>query len=213
MHPREPDHPPSGDYCDLTDAQIMRKAAAGNLDAFDVLVRRHQGAVFNVAAKMLGDISTAEDITQQVFIRIYRNAGTYQPSAKFTTWIFTIVRNLVFNECARRKRRRGWFSMDAPLLGEGAESEEYPDERAANAGAQTAQRELEAEVEKALAALPENQRLAIVMLRDENASYEQVAQVLGVSLSSVKSLVFRARETLRQKLSKYLSATSHGQEG
>lgn len=182
------------------DFALMERIAAGDHEAFRQLVERHQNAVIGTVTKMLGNPSDAEDIAQQVFLRIWRNARHYRPDAKFTTYIFTITRNLVFNESRRRGRKKE-VSSD--------EREETSHHRLADSpdrqpDCALLQAELQQAVDAAIAALPETQRLAVVLRRYEQCSYEEIASVLHLSVSAIKSLLFRARTTLREALSGYL---------
>lgn len=182
------------------DFQLMARIGAGDHRAFRELVERHQNAVIGTVAKMLGNASEAEDIAQQVFLRVWRHAKRYRPEAKFTTYLFTITRNLVFNE-TRRKGRKKEVSSDEREENSGftiADRQEYrPDE-------ELLQGELQNAVDAAIAGLPETQRLAVVLRQYEQLSYEEIAAVLGLSVSAVKSLLFRARTTLRDSLAGYL---------
>ena len=185
---------------DDSDFALMERIGAGDHTAFRQLVERHQHAVIGTVAKMLGNASESEDIAQQVFLRIWRHAKRYRPEAKFTTYLFTITRNLVFNE-TRRKSRKKEVSSDEreenshQLIA--ANPDRQPD-------AEILQAELQGAVDAAIAALPETQRLAVVLRRYEQLSYEEIAGVLDLSVSAVKSLLFRARTTLRETLSGYL---------
>jgi RNA polymerase sigma-70 factor, ECF subfamily len=196
----EPDQTsPSHDGCEL-DHALMVKIGAGDHAAFRELVERHQNAVIGTVAKMLGNPTEAEDIAQQVFLRIWRNAKRYRPEAKFTTYLFTITRNLVFNESRRRSRKKEVSSDEreenSNLLVE-ANPDRQPD-------AELLQAELQRKVDEAIASLPESQRMAVVLRRYEQLSYEEIAAVLELSVSAVKSLLFRARTALREALSEYL---------
>ena len=183
------------------DFALMKRIAAADHRAFSQLVERHQNAVIGTVAKMLGNPSEAEDIAQQVFLRVWCHAKRYRPDAKFTTYLFTITRNLVFNESRRRSRKKE-VSSD--------EREENSNQRiAANPDrqpdAELLQAELQNAVDSAIAALPETQRMAVVLHRYEQLSYEEIADVLDLSVSAIKSLLFRARATLRESLSAYLN--------
>lgn len=183
------------------DHMLMQRIAMGDHDAFATLIERHQDMVVGTVAKMLGNASEAEDISQQVFLRIWKSAKRYKPSAKFTTFLFTITRNLVFNEVRRRKRRNEVSSDEREENShlEISDSDEYRPDR------EMERQELTKVVDKAIAALPEQQRLAVVLRRYEQMPYEDIAEVLGISLSAVKSQLFRARTTLRESLGSYLS--------
>lgn len=188
------------------DFELMARIGNGDHAAFRQLVERHQNTVIGTVAKMLGNPSDAEDISQQVFLRIWRNARRYRPDAKFTTYLFTITRNLVFNETRRRGRKKE-VSADEREENSHHQIEASPDHRP---DAELLQAELQAAVDAAIVALPESQRMAVVMRRYEQLSYEEIAAVLGLSVSAVKSLLFRARSALRDSLSAYLEEPAGG---
>ena len=178
----------------------MRLDAGGDTVAFEQLVERHQTLVAGTVARMLGSNSDVEDIAQQVFIRVWKSAGRYVARAKFTTWLLKITRNLVFNEMRRAKRH-----PHVPMQIE-PEAEEIPlkDEATATPDAILLEAELQGAIEKAIALLPETQRMALVLRRYEELSYEEIADVLDLSVPAVKSLLFRARTELRERLKDYL---------
>jgi RNA polymerase sigma-70 factor (ECF subfamily) len=182
------------------DFTLMARIAAGDHEAFRQLVERHQNAVIGTVAKMLGNPSDAEDIAQQVFLRIWCNAKRYHPDAKFTTYIFTITRHLVFNETRRRSRKKE-VSSDAHEDHSNYLLEDRPDR---HPDAELLQAELQQAVDAAIASLPEVQRMAVVLRRYEQLSYEEIAEVLKLTVSAVKSLLFRARATLRDRMRGYL---------
>lgn len=183
------------------DVALMLRAKDGDLQAFEEVVRIHQHAVFGTAAKMLGSESDAEDIAQLVFVRAWRSAHRYVPTAKVSTWLMTITRNLVFNECRRKKSAR-----QSPLeTGEGDLHSMIADSSQRPADEIVRDAELVAAVDAAIAALPEKARLAVVLRRYEEKSYEEIAAILGISLPAVKSLLFRAREELKERLKNYLT--------
>ena len=188
----------SGD--DAEDVRLMRLVAGGDTAAFEQLIERHQTLVAGTVARMLGSNSDVEDIAQQVFIRVWKSAGRYVARAKFTTWLLKITRNLVFNEMRRAKRHPHLPVQIEP------EAEEMPlkDEATATPDATLLQAELQAEIEKAIMLLPDTQRMALVLRRYEELSYEEIADVLDLSVPAVKSLLFRARTELRERLKDYL---------
>jgi RNA polymerase sigma-70 factor (ECF subfamily) len=195
----DPDAPArSGD--DAEDVRLMRLVAGGDTTAFEQLIERHQTLVAGTVARMLGSNSDVEDIAQQVFIRVWKSAGRYVARAKFTTWLLKITRNLVFNEMRRAKRHPHLPVQIDP------EAEEMPlkDEVTATPDATLLQVELQAEIEKAIMLLPDTQRMALVLRRYEELSYEEIADVLDLSVPAVKSLLFRARTELRERLKNYL---------
>lgn len=185
---------------DAEDVRLMRLVARGDTSAFEEVIARHQALVAGTAARMLGSNSDVEDIAQQVFIRVWKSARRYVPRAKFTTWLLKITRNLVFNELRRAKRR-----AQVPLQSEpGAEEIPLKDETNPAPDASLLDDELQRAIEEAIMQLPESQRMALVLRRYEQLSYEQIAEVLDLSVPAVKSVLFRARTELRTRLSKYL---------
>jgi len=196
----------SGDS-DAHDKALMVRIAGGDEEALRDLVEKHQGAVYGTIAKMLGDPVEAQDLAQQVFVRVYRAAGSYRAAAQFKTWMFTIVRNLVFNE-HRRRSRATFVSLHAPEnesgSPRGSPDLDLPDLANKTPGENMLQHEMLRKVNEAILALPEQQRLAIVLRRYDEFSYEQIAEILKTSVPATKSLLFRARETLRLALRDYL---------
>ena len=194
--------PPGRTPEDAEDIRLMALVGAGDEKAFEQLVERHQRLVVGTVGRMLATGSDAEDIAQQVFVRVWKNAKRYEPRAKFTTWLLKITRNLVFNELRRRSRH-----PQVPLQSE-TEEEERPlkDEHAVAPDASLLEHELQEAVDAAIAELPETQRMAVILRRYEELSYEEIAEALDQSVSAVKSLLFRARTELRQSLQRYLSS-------
>ena len=192
---------------DEQDILWMMRARAGDRAAFGELVECHQQRVVGTVARMLGaDPTDAEDIGQQVFLRVWKSAARYEPTAKFTTWLYTITRNLVFNELRRRKHRPV-ASLDAePADHAAADSVRLQDHHAPAPDATLLEAELQQAISAAIAVLPEAQRLAVVLRRYEELSYEEIAGVLHLSVPAVKSLLFRARILLRERLARYLEA-------
>lgn len=172
----------------------MARIRDGDMEAFRCLVEAHQARVVGTISKMLGSDAEAEDLAQQVFIRIWKSAPRYRPTAKFTTWLFRITRNLVFNEL-RRKRH---FVDQADEMPEPAERRDQEPDKVLMEG------ELQSAIQNAIDQLPESQRLAIIMRRYEGMAYEEIAAVMGTTVPAVKSILFRARAELRERLEKYL---------
>lgn len=197
--PSPPDHRENDDEIDVA---LMMRVKEGDEGAFQELVERHQGMVIGTVTKMLGSTNDSEDIAQQVFIRLWKSAPRYKVKAKFTTFLYTIMRNLVYNESSRRSRKKessiNEREDDFHLQAEDTQNK-TPDD-------QVLQDELQAAVDKAIADLPEKQRLAVIMRRYDNRPYEEIAQVLDLSVSAVKSQLFRARTVLRESLQQYLDA-------
>jgi RNA polymerase sigma-70 factor (ECF subfamily) len=188
------------------DAALMLRVKQGDAAAFTQLVGKYKQPVMNLVWRTVRDETEAEDIAQNVFVQAWKSAPRYQATAKFSTWLFTIARNLCLNEFRRRSRHPAESldqmrddSDDQPLF-------QVEDKRIRGAQAELLQGELEHKVDAALAALPENQRVALALCRQEELSYEEIAEVLGCSLSATKSLIHRARETLKARLKPYLQS-------
>ncbi len=194
----DPSHSPSEDEKDIA---LMLQVKVGNHEAFQQLLERHQNAVIGTVTKMLGNHSESEDIAQQVFIRLWKAAPNYQVKAKFTTFLYTITRHLVFNESRRRAKHRAQSveqQEEDNHLSLAVDPSLTPNKEALY-------QELKDSIEHAIESLPETQRLAVILRRYENLSYEEIASILDLSISAVKSHLFRARTNLREQLSNYLS--------
>jgi RNA polymerase sigma-70 factor (ECF subfamily) len=190
------------------DASLMLRVKGGDTEAFAELVDKYKQPVMNLVFRLLRDAAEAEDLAQNVFVQVHKSTHRYEVSARFSTWLFTIARNLCLNEIRRRSRHPA-DSLDASY----SDSEEQParqfeDRKAFSAPDALLRRELEQKIEQALAELPENQRMAVLLCRQEELSYEEIAKVLGCSLSATKSLIHRGRETLKQRLKPYLRTGS-----
>ena len=186
------------------DAALMLRVKRGDREAFARLVEKYKQPVMNLTGRMLRDETEAEDLAQAVFLQVYKSARNYEKKAKFTTWLFTIARNLCLNEIRRRTRHPAESfdqphpsQEDQPLL-------QVEDKRTYSPPDTLLQRELAKKVDEALAELPENQRTALLLCRQEELSYDEIAEVLGCSLAATKSLIHRGRETLKQRLKPYL---------
>jgi RNA polymerase sigma-70 factor, ECF subfamily len=176
----------------------MRRVASGDDGAFRMIVERHQHLVIATITRMIGS-AEAEDLAQQVFINVWKSAPRWRPEAKFTTWLLTIAKRLVFNESRRRGRAR--------LIPQSHQSDEEPADTADGSlgpDKRLLEDELHLAIDEALSSLPEKERLAVVLRRYEELPYEEIAVVLSLSLPAVKSLLFRARNMLREKLAPYL---------
>ncbi len=189
-----------GDDNDMLDRQLMlRLRDFRDETALRCLMERYKAPVYAMAYRMLGNTADAEELTQLTFIRVWKAAPDYQPSARFTTWLFTIVRHLVFNE-SRRKKRKPTDSLSA-----WEEEGHHPGTEATSSpDAHLQQKELEQVVNRALRQLAPKARMAVQLRRFQEMSYEEIAEVLNLSLSATKSLLFRARQELREALSAYL---------
>lgn len=184
------------------DAELMLRVKNGDITAFESLVDKYKQPIINLLYRMLHDVEEAEDLAQNVFVRAYQSANRYEVTAKFSTWLFTIARRLCLNELRRRGRH------PAESLEASQENDESPkqfeDAKTFSPPDQFLHRELEQKIQEALHDLPEKQRIAILMCRSDEHSYEEIAKTLECSVSATKSLIHRGRETLKEKLKPYL---------
>lgn len=186
------------------DAALMLRVKQGDTDAFAGLVEKYKQPVMNLAFRTLRDVTEAEDLAQNVFLQAWKSSGRYEATAKFSTWLFTIARNLCLNEIRRRSRHPAESLDQTRDDNENQPLFQIEDHRQASTPDQLLRGELESKVSEAISSLPENQRIALMLCREEELSYEEIAEVLGCSLSATKSLIHRARETLKQTLKPYL---------
>jgi RNA polymerase sigma-70 factor, ECF subfamily len=194
------------------DAALMLRVKQGDSGAFAELVDKYKLPVLNLIYRMVRDATEAEDIAQSVFVQVFKSASRYEVASKFSTWLFTIARNLSLNEIRRRSRHPA-DSIDAARPDqEDQPLQQYEDKATVPPPDRLLHSELELKIEEALAALPENQRTAILLCRQDELSYEDIAKVVGCSLSATKSLIHRGRETLKQKLKPYLRSGQWGSE-
>lgn len=190
---------------ELTDAALMERTKLGERVAFEELVARYRQPVMNLARRTVNDATEAEDLAQTVFVQAYKAAGRYRPTAKFSTWLFTIARNLCLNEIRRRSRHPA-ESMDACLESDDGEyARQFEDRTVVGPDTDAQRAELYRKIDEAIYELPETQRTAILLCREGELTYEDIAAVLNTSVSAVKSLIFRGRETLKRRLKPYLS--------
>jgi len=174
----------------------MLRYQAGDEGAFDELVECYAPRVFALLTRFLGPVGLREDLVQEVFLRVIRARREYRPEARFSTWLYRIVFNLSVNETQRRKPGASLDDDEGTFL--------RADERVEPPGSALERADLVASVQAALASLPERQRMAIVLAKYEELPYEEVGRVLGTSEKAVKSMIHRARETLRARLGSFL---------
>ena len=182
----------------------MTRVREGDQQAFEELVRKYQQPVMSFVTRTLRDPAEAEDVAQHTFVQVWKAAHRYQTSARFTTWLFTIARNLCLNEIRRRARHPADSLEGTDSEEEGLPARQHADPAALAPPAALVREELTQLVEEAIQDLPENQRTALLLCREEEMSYEEIAQILDTTLSATKSLIFRGRETLKQRLKPYL---------
>ena len=187
-----------------SDTALMARVMEGDLAAFERLVDKYKQPITNFLSRSLGDPTEAEDLAQNVFVQVFKSANRYQLPAKFSTWLFTIARNLCLNEFRRRSRHRADSLDHRPSELSEPPHPQLEDARFPLAPDALLHSELIQKIEEALAALPDPQRTALLLLREEDMSYEAIAAVLGTSLPATKSLIHRGREKLKHTLLPYL---------
>lgn len=175
----------------LREAELVSAALAGDQVAWRALYLAHKEFVYRTAVRFLGDPAAARDLSQDVFVELLAHPGRYRPAARFRTWLYRVVANRCLNERAKVGNARRADASDA--LRAVPDAGGSPEERLGRA-------EERARVRSAIASLPERQRLAIVLSRFEGLSYEEIAAALETTVSSVESLLFRARENLARAL-------------
>lgn len=176
---------------------------AGDEAAFDELVHTYSGQVYALLTRFLGQASAREDLVQEVFLRVIRSRRRYQATARFSTWLYRIV----FNLCVNERERRGGHELSLERTGRSDEDDprgELEDEGAPRPEAGLEREDVVQAVRSAIGALPENQRMALILAKYQEQSHAEIALVLGSSEKAVKSLVHRARETLRERLRPFL---------
>jgi RNA polymerase sigma-70 factor, ECF subfamily len=187
-----------------SDAEIMLRVKTGDQSAFNYLVQKYRRPMLSFMYRMARNAAAAEDLAQEVFLRVYRSRETYEASAKFTTWLYRIATNLAVNHArdTRHERPEVQISLDEPDEETGT-TFEVPD-GTMNAEQQIVRRERMLAIRKKVEALPDQQRLAVIMHKYQQMDYKQIADVLKKSESATKSLLFRAYETLREQLKEFL---------
>jgi len=171
---------------ELTDFQVVERIQSGDDEAFDELMRRYKRPIINFIYRMLGDAGDADDVAQEVFVRLHRHIGEYLPRTKFSTWLFALARNAALDRLRWRKRH-----PSEPL-------DSVPEPVSMSREIQT--REIGEHIAAAVAQLPEDQRTAIVLAEYHGMSYAEMAAIMRCSEKSVESRLYRAKQTLRERL-------------
>src|SRR6266704_1500969 len=194
-----------------SDVQLMLDVKAGDQQSFELLLQRYRTPLVNFLYRMVRSREQAEDLAQEVFLRVYRAREDYEPSAKFTTWLFRIATNLALNSLRDHRYQKLEISMDAPIVAD-AEGDERPFEVADKHP--TVEQELVEEERKkmirhAIEKLPEKQRAAVLLHKYQELDYAEIAKILSCSESALKSLLFRAYEVLRVELAPLVARPKH----
>ena len=179
------------------DAELMLRVKDGDGASFGLLLEKHRSAVIHFLYRMVQSHAIAEELAQEVFLRVYRSRGTYEPTAKFTTWLFRIATHLALNWLRDGKHERSQERLDD--TGDDMPARQVSDRKPSVEHTMVYQVKIE-EIRRAISMLPEKQRAAVLMHKYQEMEYSQIARVLSCSESAVKSLLFRAYETLRMRL-------------
>jgi RNA polymerase sigma-70 factor (ECF subfamily) len=188
----------------LSDAEIMLRVAKGDDTAFDHLVEKFRRPIISFMYRTTHNQATAEELAQEVFLRVYRSRESYEASAKFTTWLYRIATNLAVNNArdTKHERAENQVSLDEPDEESGT-TMDVADSRL-SVEQQLLRNERLMAIRKVVEALPERQRMAVLMHKYQNMDYKEIAAVLKLSESATKSLLFRAYESLRESLQQFL---------
>jgi len=182
------------------DAELMLRVREGDETSFALLLQKHRNSVIHFLYRMVQNQAIAEELAQEVFLRVYRSRETYEPTAKFTTWLFRITTHLALNHMRDRKNDRLHDSIDEKI--EDGAPRQLPD-REANIEEKLLRNVRLNEIRHAIEQLPDKQRSAVLMHKYKEMEYSQIAAILGCSESAVKSLLFRSYETLRMRLKQF----------
>src|SRR5271156_683950 len=187
-----------------SDAEVMLRVKAGDHSAFDFLGQKDRRPLVSFMYRMAHNAAAAEDLAQEVFLRVYRSRQTYEASAKFTTWLYRIATNLAVNHArdTRHERPEVTVSLDEPDEETGT-TLDVADSRV-TAEESLVRRERTLAIRAKVEALPERQKLAVIMHKYQQMDYKQIADVLKLSESATKSLLFRAYESLREQLKEFV---------
>jgi RNA polymerase sigma-70 factor (ECF subfamily) len=188
-----------------SDVQLMLDVKAGDDASFDLLLQKYRTPLVNFLYRMVRDTATAEDLAQEVFLRVYRARKQYSPSAKFTTWLFRIATNLALNSMRDNRHRKMDVSIDATPVDEDVAPMQLPAPEM-RIDEHMIERDRADFIRSAISALPEKQRVAVLLHKYEEMDYGEIARILDCSESALKSLLFRAYETLRVQLAPLVSA-------
>jgi RNA polymerase sigma-70 factor (ECF subfamily) len=182
------------------DAELMLRVREGDETSFALLLEKHRNSVIHFLYRMVQNQAIAEELAQEVFLRVYRSRESYEPTAKFTTWLFRITTHLALNYVRDRRNDKLHDSIDERV--EDGASRQLPD-REENVEERMLRNARLDEIRQAIDELPEKQRGAVLMHKYQEMEYSQIAAVLGCSESAVKSLLFRAYESLRSRLRQF----------
>lgn len=185
-----------------TDILLMQRIKSGDVQSFDKLLERHHKRVLNIIYKYIGNEQSAEDLVQEVFLRVYKSRHSYKPKAKFTTWLYTIVKNLCFKEF--KKSSQKIYSVESNAENSEIESIQYFQNQVTLPPEIIEKEEITRRIKEVIDGLPPKQRIAVILNKYECLSYQEIADSIDISIKAVKSLLFRARINIKDKLSAYV---------
>ena len=192
---------------DDPDVQLMLRFQKGDMEAFQRLFSKYSPSVVNFAFRFVGSRDRAEELAQEVFLQVYRWQDRYEPKAKFSTWLFKIANNHCLNEVRKGEYKVVRESLDSQVDNQGEEREwDLPDTNPRKGDEILAAKQVAGRIQNILHRLPASQRSALMLSRWEGLSYQEVAEVLGTTEKAVKSLVFRATQSLREGLQEILES-------
>jgi RNA polymerase sigma-70 factor, ECF subfamily len=186
-----------------TDVQLMLDVKAGDEASFELLLHRYRTPLVNFLYRMVRNREQAEDLAQEVFLRVYRAREDYVPSAKFTTWLFRIATNLALNSVRDNRYQKLEVSIDAPVTVDAEDGDEKPldiAEKRPNIEQHLVEDARRSMIRHAIDKLPDKQRAAVLLHKYQELDYSEIAKILSCSESALKSLLFRAYEALRVEL-------------
>lgn len=204
-----------------TDILLMQRIKSGDVQSFDELFERHHKRVLNIIYKYIGNKQSAEDLVQEVFLRVYKSRHSYKPTAKFTTWLYTIVKNLCFKEFRKSSQKiysieanagnseikstQYFFAKGGSVYGTGLREEDRIRQDQVTLPSEIIEKEeITRRIKEVIEGLPPKQRIAVILNKYECLSYQEIADSIGISIKAVKSLLCRARINIKDKLSAYV---------
>lgn len=190
-----------------SDIELMLQFQNGDNNGFDRLLEKYQKPIINIIYRMIGDRFMAEDLAQEVFLKVYESRNSYKPKAKFFTWIYKIATNISLNHL-RYQRRHRTESLDITLeVEDEAVSKQIADTSMCSPSENLQKKELQGKIKEAIKSLPEKQKLVVTLAKFQGLSHKEIAEILGSSVMAVKLHLYRARIALKNKLSDYVNQT------
>ncbi len=187
----------------VSDEDLMMDCKKGDMSAFELLVRRYQDAIVNYIHFSIRDYHRAEDLAQETFLRVFKNASRYETKASFKSWLYTIATNLCRNEIRNRARRKTYSLEDLVDENEDVYHSEYMVDTRLQPDILYEKKERQQIIKKAIKLLPKNQSLALTLVTYQELSYEEISEILNCSIGAVKSLIHRARQNMKDILIKF----------